>query len=97
MTGRFFAACYIPDAWIRYPWDAEDLADHSARARAQHAAARLLAPPPPPPPAGDDGRAAAVAGDDGGEAGVLGRAAAAGARARRRTDAQGPGLVLPAA
>lgn len=42
MSGRYFAAQYLPNCWCKYPWDADDIAAHAEAARRQHAAVRVL-------------------------------------------------------
>jgi hypoxanthine phosphoribosyltransferase len=72
MSGRYFAAQYLPNCWCKYPWDADDIASHAEAARRQHAAVRVLP---------------AVAVEEEGQA-------QREQRARRRTDAAAPELLL---
>lgn len=34
-SGRYMAAELVPDKWLRYPWDADDIEEHTIKARAQ--------------------------------------------------------------
>lgn len=83
MRGRYFAASYISDVWIRYPWDADCIETHSRVAREQHSRARCVLPLPAN---GEEGQH--------GEGDHNQAAAAEGGRARRRTDAAAPELVI---
>jgi uncharacterized protein len=82
MRGLYWASAYLPDCWIRYPWDADCIDDHSQAAKEQHARVRVLPP------------AAAAEANGGGGANGPGATATTAARARRRTDAAAPELVI---
>ena len=34
-SGRYIAAQTVPDKWLCYPWDAEDIEEHTMLAKAQ--------------------------------------------------------------